>query len=124
MARILVVDDHASIRRLITLSLEDRGHDCEEAADGSQALDALGNSDFDAMILDLMMPDIDGFEVLECLADNSVLPILVLTATARPDAESVALEAGATAVLRKPFDPDEIAITIDRLVEDGRSASS
>lgn len=116
MARILVVDDHSSIRRLITLALEDRGHECEEAANGTEAIECLADGEYDAVVLDLMMPVVDGFGVLESLDGDPPSPVLVLTATAQPGAATAALEAGAAAVLRKPFDPDEVAVAIEALI--------
>lgn len=116
MALILVVDDHSSIRRLITLALEDRGHVCEEAANGTEAIECISRNHYDAVVLDLMMPVVDGFGVLESLNGSPPSPVLVLTATAQPGAARDALEAGATAVLRKPFDPDEVALAIEALI--------
>lgn len=115
MALILVVDDHSSIRRLITLALEDRGHTCEEAANGTEAIECISRNHYDAVVLDLMMPVVDGFGVLESLNGSPPSPVLVLTATAQPGAAKEAMDAGATAVLRKPFDPDEIAVAIEAL---------
>lgn len=116
MALILVVDDHSSIRRLITLALEGRGHVCEEAANGAEAIECISRTHYDAVVLDLMMPVVDGFGVLENLNGTPPLPILVLTATAQPDAAKKALEAGGTAVLRKPFDPDDVVDAIEVLI--------
>lgn len=124
MAHVLVVDDHASIRLLIKMALNERGHTCDEAADGGEALELLGSNQYDLLVLDLMMPTVDGLAVLEQLGQwNGRQPpkIAVLTAKSGRDVASEAIEAGAAIVLTKPFDPDILADSVEKLIEEGSS---
>ncbi len=111
MARVLVVDDEAVIRRLVRLSLEQDGHGVTEAADGVEALLAIGPDGPDVMVLDLTMPRLDGWEVLGRLnagGRSSDLPVIVLTAV---DAEVDRIRGGVEGAVRyltKPFSPDDL----------------
>lgn len=122
MATFLVVDDHASIRRLITLALEDRGHDCDEAEDGVEALALITANEYKVVVLDLMMPEMDGISLLERLprdGEFTTPPALILTATSAPNARPDALAAGAAKVMGKPFDPDLVADEVEKLMGAG-----
>ncbi len=108
---ILVVDDEPMARNLLRLMLVREGFDVLEAANGTAALALLEESSPDLMVLDVMMPGMDGMAVCETLrsrADFEGLPVLMLSA--RTDAESVrqGLESGATRYLRKPISADEL----------------
>ena len=80
MAKLLIVDDDARLRRLVRTYGELDSHFCEEAADGQTALDKLGHGSFDLIILDVMMPGLDGFDVLEQIRKVSNIPVIMLTA--------------------------------------------
>jgi DNA-binding response OmpR family regulator len=108
---VLVVDDEPTARTMLRLILIRAGFEVLEAQDGSEALAEVQREVPDAMILDIMMPGIDGFEVCRILRDEertSELPIIMLSA--RADAESVnrGLRLGATKYLTKPVMPDEL----------------
>lgn len=106
--RILVVDDDALNRVLLSTSLQDAGYLVGLAEDGLQALDALRSQPFDVVLLDLIMPEMDGYQVLEHLkADSSLRHIPVVVISAVDDMESVVrcIAMGATDHLPKPFDP-------------------
>lgn len=121
MARVLVVDDEADIRRLVRLSLELDGHDVTEAADGVEALRAVGPDGPDVMVLDLTMPRLDGWEVLVRMKSDAggagAVPVILLTALAA-DVDRIrgGIE-GAVRYLTKPFDPDDLRMEVLRAME-------
>ena len=106
--RILVVDDDGLNRLLLSTSLEEEGYTVETAEDGRQALEMLHTRPFDVVLLDLLMPEMDGFQVLEQMkAGGSWQHIPVIVVSAANEMESVVrcIEMGATEHLPKPFDP-------------------
>ncbi|HVE90691.1 MAG TPA: response regulator [Actinomycetota bacterium] len=123
-ARILVVDDDASILRLVRLNLEMEGYDVLEASDGKQALDALAKSKKlpDLMVCDVMMPGMDGLEVVRRIRKDdqlAALPVLLLSAKAQDRDVQHGKSAGADDYLTKPFDPDDLLETVARLLKAG-----
>lgn len=116
--RVLLVDDEEDIRTVIGLNLGLSGLDFGEAADGTEALAKIRDGGWDACLLDLMMPKIDGFSVLAALSDEGLthdLAILVLSAKHTPSAALKALKLGAHAHLAKPFSPNAVAHMIEEL---------
>ena len=108
VGRVLVVDDDALNRRLLTASLEREGHSATAVENGGSALIALAGSPFDLVLLDILMPGLDGIEVLERMKhDPDLLHIPVIMISGVEDTESIArcIEAGAEDFLPKPFDP-------------------
>ena len=108
MAKILIVDDDPDIRPLMRLTLAKLGHQPSLAATGTEGVKLAESEPFDLMVLDLMMPDIDGYEVMRRLRSNPTtmsLPIIVLTARTQAADYDSAIESGADAYLPKPFDP-------------------
>jgi DNA-binding response OmpR family regulator len=107
MSRILVVDDQEDIRLLLRIELSADGHQITEAADGEQALAAIEAHRPDLVLLDIMMPVLDGWEVLRRLDASTSPPVVVVTGMASSEGRHVAelLELGALDVVRKPFDP-------------------
>ncbi|MFC4736412.1 response regulator transcription factor [Bacillus daqingensis] len=115
MKRILVADDEEILRMLITDTLEDLGHDITEAEDGADALQKLSEASFDLLVVDYMMPEKTGMEVLESLSDEQRnMPVIMLTAKAQEQDKQRALAAGADYFMAKPFSPEEL----EALVED------
>lgn len=120
MANILVVDDDADLRPLMKLTLMKLGHTPTLAARGEEGLTAALTGQFDALILDIMMPDVDGYEVARRLrADprTHTLPILVLTARAQLADYETALEAGANDYLAKPFNAEELNAKLNAILQ-------
>ena len=109
---ILVVDDEADIQLFLRLVLGGAGYDVEVAGDGQAALEAIGREMPDLMLLDLMMPVLDGWGVLEKLEGRRPPTILVLSAAPDPDR---AAAAGAAACLSKPFSVKLLLETVARL---------
>lgn len=116
-ARVLITDDDAGIRDLLRDQLEAAGFETKVARDGHEALDRIASFRPDAMVLDLSMPGLDGFGVLQSLQDQAIrLPVLVLTA--RHDASDVrkAVSLGARDYLAKPFTEAQLKARIARLL--------
>jgi CheY-like chemotaxis protein len=125
MGRILVVDDEPDVLLLCRLNLQQRGHEMLEAPDGSRALELARDRHPDVIVLDLMLPGMSGYDVLEALQRDegtSDIPVLVLTAKSlRADRER-SHGLGASAFLTKPFLPNELCEMVDSLVNpEGRS---
>ena len=120
MAKILIVDDDPDMRPLMRLTLAKLGHQPSLAATGTEGLRMAESEPFDLMVLDLMMPDIDGYEVMRRLRANpntKSLPIIVLTARTQAADYDSAIESGADAYLPKPFDPDALNRRIAELLK-------
>lgn len=118
MSRILVVDDHEDIRLLLRIELSADGHQISEAADGEQALAALASDPPDLMLLDIMMPVLDGWEVLRRLDGQDAPPVVVITGMASDDNRHLTelLELGALDVISKPFDPGWLLRLVDAVL--------
>jgi DNA-binding response OmpR family regulator len=112
VATILVVDDDAKIRDLLRLYVEREGHRAVFAADGNEALAAARQHRPDLVLLDVMLPGIDGFEVARRLRDDGDTPILLLTARSGDSDKVVGLDLGADDYVVKPFSPRELMARI------------
>jgi len=116
MATILVVDDEPNIIELARLYLEQEGYRVEAASSGSDALAKLDAIKPALVVLDLMLPDIDGFEVCRQIRARSDVPILMLTARREDVDKIVGLELGADDYLTKPFNPRELAARVKAIL--------
>ena len=119
MTRVLVIDDEAAIRLLCRVNLEAEGMKVDEAADGRSGLDVARQSRPDVILLDVMMPGLDGWQVAEELVNDDRtrdIPIVFLTARADFRDRERGLEAGGIAYLTKPFNPVELAALIEDLL--------
>lgn len=123
-ARILVVDDEAHIRRSLHVSLEGRGYAVESAETGEQALAAFLNRRPDVMIVDLLLPGIDGVEVTRQVRASSSVPIIVLSAIGDECRKVQALESGADDYITKPFGMEELLARIRSLLRRAAGAVS
>ena len=118
MARVLVVDDDPVILQLISLNLELEGHEILSAASGIEALTAARTERPQVMVLDVMLPGMDGFEVCRTLSqdpETADIPILLLSARALRSDVQRGLDAGAVEYVTKPFDPLDLVAMIERL---------
>jgi two-component system KDP operon response regulator KdpE len=106
--RILVVDDEERMVRFIRLNLEYDGFRVVEAYTGYQAIEQVRSSIPDLVLLDVMLPDIDGFEVLRIIREVSTVPVIMLTAKGEEDDRVRGLELGADDYITKPFSPREL----------------
>jgi DNA-binding response OmpR family regulator len=109
---ILIVDDEANIRELARMYLEQEGYRVVTANDGRQALDSVQSEEPSLMILDLMLPELDGWEICRRVRASSNLPILMLTARDDDIDKIVGLELGADDYLTKPFNPRELVARV------------
>jgi DNA-binding response OmpR family regulator len=119
MAEVLLVDDDPDIRAMLAFTLDDYGFAVREAGDGIQAIAALEHKAPDLMVLDLMMPGIDGFGVLSAMRERGLAPeTRVLILSCKVDERDLVrgYELGADEYVTKPFDPDGLAATIAGLV--------
>lgn len=117
--RVLVVDDEGDIRQIVGLNLDLAGMEFGEARDGSEALECLRTGDWDACVLDLSMPEVDGFDVLRALDEEGIierLAVVVLSAKGAPSVAIEALQLGAHAHLTKPFSPAAVAQAVEELI--------
>jgi DNA-binding response OmpR family regulator len=121
--RILVVDDEPKIREIVRRYLEQDGYDVVEAADGTTALKAAREARPDLIILDIMMPGIDGIEVLRQVRTESQVPVILLTARVEEVDTLVGLAVGADDYVTKPFSPRELVARVKTVLRRSRSAS-
>ncbi len=122
-ARILVVDDSAANRNMLVRRLQRQGYTAEEARSGSEALDRIAAENYDLVLLDLMMPVMDGFEVLACMKRDRrmrTVPVVMISALDEIDSVVRAIEMGAEDYLLKPFDPVLLRARIGALLEKKR----
>jgi DNA-binding response OmpR family regulator len=113
--KILLVDDERAILKILSIKLNISGYDVVTAPGGQEALDMIKTESPEIMLLDVIMPGIDGFEVLKKLRPVSDLPIIVFSA--RPENAQKALSLGADDFLAKPFDVNEMVKRIERLLD-------
>ena len=122
MTRVLVIDDEAPIRLLCRVNLEAEGMDVLEASDGPTGLEKARNEDPDVILLDVMMPGLDGWQVAEELIDSeptSSIPIVFLTARAEARDRARGLDLGGIDYVTKPFNPVELAPLVRERIERG-----
>ncbi len=101
--RILLVDDEQAVQKLLAFPLHQEGYEVVPATTGQEALDRFRESDFDLVVLDIMLPQVDGFEVCRQLRAKSSVPIIMLTAKAEEFDKVLGLELGADDYITKPF---------------------
>jgi two-component system KDP operon response regulator KdpE len=112
--RVLVVDDHPKVLRFIEIDLKIRGFEVVTTTSGNQALELVKSAKPDIMLLDIVMPGMDGFEVLRKLRDFTQLPVIAFSAS--PGNYHQAMRLGANDFVPKPFQPDEMASKIEALL--------
>ncbi|GAA0481367.1 DNA-binding response regulator ResD [Salinibacillus aidingensis] len=115
-AKILVVDDEERIRRLLKMYLEREDFQIEEAEDGKEALQKALEDDYDLILLDLMMPGMDGEEVCTELREKKSTPVIMLTAKGEEANRVHGLEVGADDYIVKPFSPREVVLRVKALL--------
>jgi DNA-binding response OmpR family regulator len=122
-SRILIADDDSTIRRFICTLLADRGYEVHEAEDGEQAVRKAGEVRPDLMLLDLIMPYRDGFDVLQDLKRDSTtsgIPILIMSVKNREDEIVKGLNLGAEDYVVKPFNSLELVVRVQKILQRGR----
>lgn len=111
--KILIADDEAEIRSLLRLYLENEGYEVFEAEDGAQAIILIAEKKPDLCILDIMMPEIDGYQVLKKLREDSNIPVIILSAKDADSEKILGLNLGADDYLAKPFNPLEAVARVN-----------
>jgi two-component system KDP operon response regulator KdpE len=120
---ILVVDDEERMVRFIRLNLEHDGFQVVPAYRGLQALDEIRKEMPDLVLLDVMMPDMDGFEVLKIIRENGTVPVIMLTAKGEEDDRVRGLELGADDYITKPFSPRELVSRVKAVLRRTEAAN-
>ena len=121
--RILIVDDEERMVRFIRLNLEHDGFLVSEAFNGREALQQLRDVSPDLILLDVMMPELDGFEVLQMVRETSKVPVLMLTAKGEEDDRVRGLELGADDYITKPFSPREMVSRVKAVLRRTEASS-
>jgi len=119
-AKILAVDDEPEMTELMEFHLVRAGYKVTTAANGWEAIDAVRRDRPDIILLDLMLPDLDGFGVCEILrrdALTATIPIIIISAWASPDSRNLGLELGALDYITKPFSPHELVERVNQLAQ-------
>ena len=118
-AKILAVDDEPELTELMQYNLVRAGYEVTTAANGWEALDCIKRCRPDLILLDLMLPDLDGFGVCEILRRDplsATIPIIIVSAWASTDSRNLGLELGALDYLTKPFSPKELVSRVNQLL--------
>lgn len=115
-SRILVVDDNSEIREVINILLSGEGYDVEEASDGSEALRKIQQEEYDLIILDVMMPGLNGYQTCMEIRKNSNAPVLFLSARSQVEDKTMGFSSGGDDYLPKPFSYNELVGRVKALV--------
>jgi two-component system phosphate regulon response regulator OmpR len=123
-AHILVVDDDDRIRALLKRFLQERGYRVSTAENAGRALATMKALEFDLLVLDVMMPGMDGFEMTEAVRGQSETPIMLLTARGEAEDRIKGLSLGADDYLSKPFEPEELILRINAILRRTKPAQA
>ncbi|MCH5161370.1 MAG: response regulator transcription factor [Clostridiales bacterium] len=110
--KILIIDDDANICQLISLYLSKEGYVTDVCHDGESGISKVANTDYGAVLLDIMMPGIDGFETLKRMREFSDVPVIMLSALGEPSDKINGLDCGADDYITKPFEPQELVARV------------
>ncbi len=116
MASVLVVDDDPTVREVVATYLRANHHEVSEAADGESAIEAMAKNPSDLLVLDLMLPGVDGLEVCRRIRQIREVPIIMLTALGSEMDRVVGLQLGADDYVTKPFSPRELALRVESVL--------
>ena len=116
MNKILIVEDEIAISDLIKLGLESQGYKCETANDGEIAANLIEQKEYDLVLLDIMLPKVDGFEVLEYIKQIQDIPVIFITAKAQTKDKIKRLKAGSDDYITKPFDMEELYARVEAVL--------
>jgi two-component system chemotaxis response regulator CheY len=118
--KILTVDDSPSVRKMVEFSLKSKGYAMGSAGDGLEALDLLSQEPYDAIILDVNMPRMNGLEFLEKRLENdqiAAIPVIMLTTEGQDEDRDKAISLGATAYIVKPFKPSQLLDLLEEFLQ-------
>lgn len=117
MLKILIVDDEIKIREVVREYAEASGYTSDEASDGYQAIEKVKNNDYDCVILDIMMPNLDGFSACKRIKEIKNIPIIMLSARSEEDDKLFSFSMGVDDYVIKPFSPRELMARIKAVCE-------
>jgi two-component system chemotaxis response regulator CheY len=120
MKRILTVDDSASVRQMVAFTLRQAGYEVAEAVDGKDGLAKVNGGQFQLIITDLNMPNLDGIQLIAAVRQvpgYNFIPILMLTTESQADKKDAGRKAGATGWIVKPFNAEQLLAVIQKLVK-------
>lgn len=117
MAKLLVVDDDFHLRKLVLTYAELDGYQCEEAENGQKALEKVNISQYDIIVLDVMMPELNGFEILGEIRKESQVPVIMLTSCSEEYDKLLGFNLGADDYVPKPFSPKELMARIGAVLK-------
>ncbi|WP_327367956.1 response regulator transcription factor [Streptomyces sp. NBC_01217] len=123
-SHVLVVDDDPTVAEVVVSYLDRAGYDVERAEDGPAALERFAGRRPDLVVLDLMLPGMDGFEVCRRIRAHSSVPVIMLTARGDEDDRILGLETGADDYVTKPFSPRELVLRVDSVLRRSRAAAT
>ena len=124
MTRILIADDESDIREVVKVYGELNGYEIEEAVDGMEALEKVKASAFDLVILDVMMPKLDGFSACRMIKETTQIPVIMLSARTEEYDKLFGFELGVDDYVVKPFSPKELMARIKVVLERGKAHPS
>jgi len=120
--KILIVDDDESMRSLMVTLLTQKGHSCETATNGREALDKISKTEFNAAITDIVMPEMDGISLTKELSNRyQRLPVMIITGYTEEYSAETAMASGAREFIKKPFSPTEFIIRFDKMMREHRA---
>ena len=119
--KVLIIDDEEMMRNLLVSLFSEHGHNCETAQDGIEALEKIKKNSFDAVVIDIVMPLMDGITLTkELLKLYPNLPIMIMTGYADEHSAGSAIAAGAREFIKKPFSIDEFILRFDKMMRDNK----
>jgi diguanylate cyclase (GGDEF)-like protein len=119
--KILVVDDEEPIRKLVVTLLAQKGHLCETVTNGIEALDKISKTEFDAVITDIVIPEMDGISLTKNLSErNQAIPVMIMTGHTDDYSAETAMASGAREFIKKPFSTTEFIIRFDKMMREHR----
>ncbi len=116
MNKILIVEDEIAIRELIKIGLESGGYKCETASDGEVAADLIEKNQYDLVLLDIMLPQIDGYELLEYIKQIQDIPVIFITAKGQTKDKIKGLKSGSDDYITKPFVMEELLARVEAVL--------
>lgn len=124
MAKLIIIEDDIKLGQLVKSYLEKYGHEVTHAEKPSLGFNYLENESFELLILDIMLPEMDGFQVLKELRKKSELPVIMLTARGEVSDRIVGLELGADDYLPKPFEPRELLARVESILRRSKASAA
>ena len=124
MLRILIVDDEVKIREVVNEYAKVSGYECDQASNGKDAIEMVKNNDYDCIILDIMMPELDGFSACKKIKTIKNVPVIMLSARQEEDDKLFSFDIGVDDYVTKPFSPKELMARIKVVCERNNSRSN